>query len=60
MAHIKEKEEVNSEIFGQTNSILNDEIQISPFVRSMATVVHLPNEIDYKKEYKEYLLEKYQ
>lgn len=36
-----------------------DEIEISPFVKSMASGVKLPENFDYKKEYADYLSEKY-
>jgi hypothetical protein len=35
------------------------EFEISPFVKSMATGTKIPAELDYKKEYTDYLLEKY-
>jgi len=37
----------------------NDEIQISPFVKSMSTGMHISEGLDYKKEYTDYLREKY-
>ncbi len=37
----------------------DDEIEISPFVKSMATGVKLPKDFDYKKAYGDYLSEKY-
>ena len=36
-----------------------DDIQISPFVKSMSTGVNIPSDIDYKKEYIDYLTEKH-
>jgi hypothetical protein len=36
-----------------------DDIQISPFVKSMSTGVNIPSDIDYKKEYFDYLSEKH-
>jgi len=33
--------------------------QISPFVKSMSTGVHIPADLDYKKDYSNYLTEKY-
>ncbi len=36
-----------------------DEIQISPFVRSLSSGVNIPSDYDYKKEYRDYLSEKY-
>ena len=37
----------------------NDTIEISAFVKSMSTGVHLPVNLDSKKEYSDYLSEKY-
>ena len=34
-------------------------IQISPFVKSMSSGVHLPADLDYKTEYSNYLTRKY-
>jgi hypothetical protein len=36
-----------------------DDFEISPFVRSMKTGVKIPADLDYKKEYGDYLTEKY-
>ncbi|MCF8367329.1 MAG: DUF6364 family protein [Bacteroidales bacterium] len=36
-----------------------DEIEISPFVRSMQTGIRIPDDFDYKKAYGDYLIEKY-
>ncbi len=36
-----------------------DDIEISSFVKSMATGVKLPEDFDYKKAYGDYLLEKH-
>jgi hypothetical protein len=38
---------------------LKDEIEISPFVKSMASGIKIPVDFDYKKEYGDYLSEKY-
>jgi hypothetical protein len=37
----------------------NQDIQISPFVKSMSSGVHISADLDYKKEYSDYLTEKY-
>jgi hypothetical protein len=37
----------------------DDSFEISPFVKSMQTGVKLPADFDYKKEYTDYLMEKY-
>jgi len=37
-----------------------DDIEISPFVRSMASGVKLPVDFDYKRAYGDYVEEKYQ
>lgn len=34
-------------------------IQISPFVKSMSSGVHIPADLDYKTDYSNYLTEKY-
>lgn len=36
-----------------------DEFEISPFVKSIATGTKIPAELDYKKEYSDYLIKKY-
>tara|TARA_Y100000588_G_C14069508_1_gene845163 strand:- start:452 stop:700 length:249 start_codon:yes stop_codon:yes gene_type:complete len=36
-----------------------DELEISPFVKSLSIGRQIPTDIDYKKEYSEHLLEKY-
>jgi len=35
------------------------EFEISPFIKSIATGAEIPAELDYKKEYTDYLLDKY-
>lgn len=37
----------------------DDDIEISPFVKSMATGINIPADFDYKKEYGDYLTQKY-
>jgi hypothetical protein len=46
-------------LINQDDSIDNKEIKISPFVKSMTTGVNVPADIDYKKEYSDYLSDKY-
>lgn len=41
------------------NNYSDNDIEISPFVRSMQTGVKLPADLDYKKEYGDYIAEKY-
>lgn len=36
-----------------------DDIEISPFVKSMTTGIKIPAELDHKKAYGDYLAEKY-
>ena len=43
----------------QDNSDEKDEIQISPFVRSLSSGINIPADLNYKKEYSNYLTEKY-
>lgn len=35
------------------------DLEISPFVKSMSTGVEIPSDLDYKKEYSDFLMEKY-
>lgn len=42
-----------------TTDTKNDDIEISPFVKSMATGRKLPVDLAYEKEYKDALLEKH-
>jgi hypothetical protein len=37
----------------------NDEIEITPFVKSLNIGITIPNDLDYKAEYSNYLIEKY-
>lgn len=46
-------------IVNQNNTDDKDEIQISPFVKSMTSGINFPTDLDYKKEYSNYLTEKY-
>jgi hypothetical protein len=43
----------------QDDSTDNEEIQISSFVKSMSSGISIPADFDYKKEYSNYLIEKY-
>ena len=43
----------------QDNSNDNNEIQISPFVTSLSSGINIPADLDYKKDYTNYLIEKY-
>lgn len=45
---------VDKEIVGES-----DEIQISPFVKSMGSGIHIPADLDIKNEYSAYLSDKY-
>ena len=45
-------------IDNETSQVEND-IEISPFVKSMRTGVKLPSDYDHKKIYSDYLVEKY-
>jgi hypothetical protein len=38
---------------------IDDDFEISPFIKSIATGVAIPNDLDYKEEYSEYLKKKY-
>jgi hypothetical protein len=52
------------ESYLQSLTIQNDsknkkDIEISPFIKSMSSGVHISSDLDYKKEYSNYLTEKY-
>lgn len=42
-----------------TSEIETDDIEISPFVKSISTGVSIPNDLDYKKEYTNYLMNRH-
>ena len=46
-------------LLDKENKTSDNDIEISPFVRSIKTGVKLPADFDYKKEYGDYLAEKY-
>ena len=46
-------------LVNHTNTETDGEIQISTFVKSMSTGVHLPVDINSKQEYSDYQSEKY-
>ena len=46
-------------LIDRENEHIDNDFEISPFVRSMKTGVKLPADLDYKKEYGDYLAEKY-
>ncbi len=46
-------------LIDKENKPSENDIEISPFVRSMRTGVKLPADFNYKKEYGDYLAEKY-
>jgi hypothetical protein len=37
----------------------DDKIAITPLVESLSGVINLPSDFDYKKEYSDYIIEKY-
>ena len=43
----------------QEGSSTEDDIQISPFVRSISSGVDIPADLDYKTEYSNFLIEKH-
>lgn len=46
-------------LINQDDSNDNEEIKISPFVKSMSNGVNVPAAMEYKKEYSDYLSDKY-
>lgn len=50
---------VESYLHSLTSENNGSELEISPFVKSIATGTKIPVDLDYKKEYSEFLIEKY-
>jgi len=50
---------VESYLQSLTSENNGSELEISPFVKSIATGTKIPTNIDYKKEYSDFLIEKY-
>lgn len=50
---------VESYLQSLTSDKSEDEFEISPFVKSIATGKSIPADFDYKTEYSDYLIEKY-
>ncbi|MBW8333889.1 MAG: hypothetical protein K0M40_17840 [Prolixibacteraceae bacterium] len=46
-------------LVSQENENNEDEIQISPFVKSMSSGVNIPADLNYKKEYTNHIILKY-
>ncbi|WP_430909471.1 DUF6364 family protein [Maribacter sp. 2-571] len=50
---------VESYLQSLTSENNGSELEISPFVKSIATGTKIPVNLDYKKEYSDFLIEKY-
>lgn len=50
---------IESYLQSLTSDTETNEIEISPFVKSISTGVSIPNDLDYKKEYSDHLMKKY-
>ncbi len=50
---------IESYLQSLTSENEDSELEISPFVKSIATGVEIPVDLDYKKEYADHLIEKY-
>ena len=50
---------VESYLQSLTSENNGNEFEISPFVKSIATGAKIPANLDYKKEYSDFLIEKY-
>jgi len=51
---------IESYLDSLTREIENkDKVSITPLVKSLSGVIDLPSDFDYKKEYGDYLIEKY-
>ena len=48
-----------SALVEKENRLVDNEFEISPFIKSMKTGVKVPVDIDHKKDYGNYLAEKY-
>jgi hypothetical protein len=46
-------------LVNQEKSRDEDDLELSPFVKSMSTGVRIPNDLDYKSEYLNHMTEKY-
>ena len=42
-----------------TSESKSSELEISPFVKSIATGIEIPTDLDHKREYSDHLMEKY-
>lgn len=51
---------VESYLQSLTSGNIGKEFEISPFVKSIATGTKIPANLDYKKEYSDYLMKKYE
>ncbi len=38
----------------------NEEVEITPLIKSLSGIIDVPDDFDYKKEYREYIEKKYQ
>ncbi|MEX8548004.1 MAG: DUF6364 family protein [Mucilaginibacter sp.] len=50
---------LDEEIIQQAKEYASNIIKISPFVKSLSSGTKIPVDLDYKKEYANYLIEKY-
>lgn len=50
---------IESYLQSLTSENIETEFEISPFVKSIATGTKIPIDLDYKKEYSDFLTEKY-
>ncbi len=50
---------VESYLQSLTSENEDDDFEISPFVKSIATGIKIPHDLDYKKEYSDYLTKKH-
>ena len=50
---------IESYLQSLTSEENKDEFEISPFIKSIATGNEIPTDLDYKKDYSDYLMSKY-
>jgi len=54
-----EKKSFQKELKDGNNKVMEDDFEISPYVKSLRTGVRIPENLDYKDEYHKYLINKH-
>jgi hypothetical protein len=45
--------------FADQHPLADQNLKVTPFVKSMSTGIKVPSDLDYKKEYSDFLIKKY-